>query len=138
MYVCVYCLPRRDVKERDAKIHRLSSELRSRTAECERLQKIVGQHQRVQDRLRKEVEYHMFSLRVSLTHTECIHVLQLGLQIAVYMFRPLSTVLGPMDTVSCDATLLLQNTIAGLKEENAHLRRYKDTHHEIQRGICTT
>ena len=56
---------RHDVKERDVRLHRLGTELHSRTGECERLQKIVNQHQRTQDHLRQEVEYRMFSLRVS-------------------------------------------------------------------------
>ena len=47
------------------RLHRLGTELHSRTGECERLQKIVNQHQRTQDRMRQEVEYRMFSLRVS-------------------------------------------------------------------------
>ena len=56
---------RHDIKERDAKIHRLSSELRLCFAESERLQKLDGQHQRAQDRLRQEAEFRMLSFRVS-------------------------------------------------------------------------
>ena len=59
--------PRHDLKDRDAKLHKLGSELRSRAGETERLQKMVGQHQRAQDRLRQEAEYRMFTLRVRTT-----------------------------------------------------------------------
>lgn len=66
------------------KLHRLGAELRSRVGECERLQKIVNQHQRAQDRLRQEVEYRMFSLRVSAQYVRCylrvaLHRLFVGL-----------------------------------------------------------
>ena len=60
---------RHDLKDRDSKLHKLGSELRSRAGEVERLQKIVGQHQRAQDRLRQEAEYRMFTLRVRTTPT---------------------------------------------------------------------
>ena len=53
-----------DVKDRDIRLHKQASELRARTAERERLQKIVNQHQRTQDRLRQEVEFRMYSLKV--------------------------------------------------------------------------
>ena len=66
---------RHDLKDRDSKLHKLGSELRSRAGETERLQKMVGQHQRAQDRLRQEAEYRMFTLRVrqhpSLHPTTC-------------------------------------------------------------------
>lgn len=55
---------RHEVKERDNKLHRLSSELRARAAECERLQKIIGQQQHSQERMRQEAELRMYSLRV--------------------------------------------------------------------------
>lgn len=60
------------------KLHRLGAELRSRVGECERLQKIVNQHQRAQDRLRQEVEYRMFSLRVSAQYCQ---MLPLGISV---------------------------------------------------------
>ena len=52
------------MKERDGKIHRLTSELRARVVECERLQKIISQQQHGQERMRQEAELRMFSLRV--------------------------------------------------------------------------
>lgn len=55
---------RHEVKERDSKLHRLSSELRARAGECERLQKIIGQQQHSQERMRQEAELRMYSLRV--------------------------------------------------------------------------
>ena len=55
---------RHEVKERDGKLHRLSSELRARAGECERLQKIIGQQQHAQERMRQEAELRMYSLRV--------------------------------------------------------------------------
>lgn len=58
---------RHDVKERDGKIHRLTSELRARAVECERLQKILGQQQHGQERMRQEAELRMYSLRVGQT-----------------------------------------------------------------------
>ena len=61
---------RHDIKDRDAKIHKLNSGLRVQSSECERLQKIVNQHQRAQDRLRQEVEYRIFSLKVR--HSSCL------------------------------------------------------------------
>ena len=58
-----------DVKDRDIRLHKQASELRARTAERERLQKIVNQHQRTQDRLRQEVEFRMYSLKVREFHS---------------------------------------------------------------------
>lgn len=55
---------RHDVKERESKIHRLSSELRLCYSENERLQKGDNQHQRAQDRLKQEAEYRILALRV--------------------------------------------------------------------------
>ena len=55
---------RHDVKERENKIHRLSSELRLCYSENERLQKVDNQHQRAQDRLKQEAEFRILALRV--------------------------------------------------------------------------
>ncbi len=56
---------RHDIKDREAKIHRLSSDLRLCCSENERLQKLEGQHQRSQERLRQEAEFRMISFKVS-------------------------------------------------------------------------
>ena len=58
---------RHDLKERDAKIHHLITELRTRCAENEHLQEVVGHNQHAKDRLCQELDFRMFSLRVSLS-----------------------------------------------------------------------
>ena len=65
---------RHDVKDRDGKLHRLSSELRTRAAENERLQKILAQQQHGQERMRQEAELRMYSLRVCNVRVTCCDV----------------------------------------------------------------
>ena len=52
------------MRDRDARLLKLSNELRASTSQHECLQKVVSQHQRAQDRFRQEVDYQMFSLQV--------------------------------------------------------------------------
>lgn len=54
---------RHSLRDRDNKIHELSAELRSCTAECDRLKKTAVQHQRSDERLKREVDYHMHVLQ---------------------------------------------------------------------------
>lgn len=58
---------RHDLKDRDAKLHHLTAELRTLCAEKERLQDIIGNNQHSKERLCQEFDFRMFSLRVSLT-----------------------------------------------------------------------
>ncbi len=56
---------RHDLKDREAKIHHLMAEFRTRCAENEHLQEIVSHNQHAKDRLCQELDFRMFSLRVS-------------------------------------------------------------------------
>ena len=58
---------RHDFKEKDAKLHQLTSELRTHCAEKEHLQKVIGQHQQSQERVCQEFDYRMFTLRVRVS-----------------------------------------------------------------------
>eukprot|EP00731_Ephydatia_muelleri_P020556 Em0013g283a len=51
------------LRDRDNKMHELSAELRSCVAECDRLKKAATQHQRSDERLKREVDYHVFALQ---------------------------------------------------------------------------
>lgn len=57
---------RHDLKDRDAKLHHVTSELRTQCAEREHLQEIISNNQHSQERLCQEFDFRMFSLRVSL------------------------------------------------------------------------
>lgn len=55
---------RHDIKERDAKIHHLVTDLRTCCTENERLQEMIGLNQHAKEHLCQELDFQMFSLRV--------------------------------------------------------------------------
>ena len=87
MWLQLLFFSRHDIRDRDTKIHKLSNELRMQNAECERLQKIVDQHRRTQEKLQHEVEYRMFTLKVCIY----FHHLFLGIYIHLKFNLSLST-----------------------------------------------
>ena len=57
---------RHDLKDREARMHILTTELRTLTAEKEHLQEIISHHQLSKERLCQEFDFRMFSLRVRI------------------------------------------------------------------------
>lgn len=56
---------RHDLRDREAKLHHLTVELRNHCAEKERMQEVIGHNQHSKERLCQEFDFRMFSLQVS-------------------------------------------------------------------------
>lgn len=61
---------RHDLKDREAKLHHITTELRTRGGEKEHLQEIISHHQHSKERLCQEFDFRLHSLHVSMLHTE--------------------------------------------------------------------
>ena len=55
---------RHDLKDREAKLHHLMTQLQTHYAEKEHLQEVIGHNQHSKDRLCQEFDFRMCSLRV--------------------------------------------------------------------------
>ena len=54
---------RHDMRDRDAKLHHLTSELRTQCVEKENLKEIISNNQQTRERLHHDFEFRMFSLQ---------------------------------------------------------------------------
>lgn len=56
---------RHDIKDRESRLHHLTTEVRTNATERERLQEIISHHQHSKEHLCQEFDFRMYSLRVS-------------------------------------------------------------------------